>query len=94
VPLASADAVRPELCARRWMRSHRRVCLHSHVHLHWDYSARPCSICIGTTALARASPAPGLGSPLPQLHGEWTRPSHIYTGDGTRLPNQPRPRPA
>ncbi len=30
-----------------------------------------------------------LGSPLPQLHGEWARPSHIGAGTRRTLPHLP-----
>ena len=47
----------------------------------------PCHICVGTglilchictgTSLTRGLSAPGLGSPLPHRHRDWSHPSHI-----------------
>ncbi len=49
------------------------------------------------TGLAPATSAPGLGSPMPDLHRDWARPGHICTGTGltpaTSAPGLGSPRP-
>jgi hypothetical protein len=43
-------------------------------------------ICTGP-GLTPATSAPGLDSPPPHLHRDWTHPRHICTGTGLTLPH-------
>ncbi len=47
----------------------------------WWVRPRPAHICT-RTGLAPPTSAPGLDSPLPHLHQDWTHPYHICTGTG------------
>ncbi len=60
-------------CTRRWPRARTLA--------HGPLPSTPSYTCIGT-GLTPATPAPGLGSPLPHLHRDWAHPSHICAGTG------------